>query len=65
MPLDGTNRAPEDRNEKAAHAGEPPFRVSVGDLRLGPKERSYVNEVLDSSRLSYGPFSQRFESLFA
>lgn len=45
--------------------GEPPFRVSVGDLRIGPKERSYVNEVLDSSRLSYGPFSQRFESLFA
>jgi perosamine synthetase len=46
-------------------ADQPAFRVSVGDLRIGPKERQYANEVLDSSRLSYGPFSQRFESLFA
>src|SRR5947209_13218082 len=66
MSLAGANREAVDRNEKAADPqGQPPFRVSVGDLRLGPRERSYVNEVLDSSRLSYGPFSQRFESLFA
>lgn len=59
----GASRSAAGRAEHAASA--PPFRVSVGDLRIGPKERSYVNEVLDSSRLSYGPFSQRFESLFA
>jgi perosamine synthetase len=41
------------------------FRVSVGDLRIGPTERRYVEEVLNSSRLSYGPFTQRFEAMFA
>src|SRR5882762_8154991 len=62
MKLDGANKVAADRAKKAEQS---PFRVSVGDIRIGPKERSYVNEVLDSSRLSYGPFSQRFESLFA
>src|SRR5438552_8720646 len=41
------------------------LKVPVGDLRLGPKEKRYLAEVIDSNRLSYGPFSQRFESLFA
>ena len=63
MTQDGSNRTAANRADDAAI--QAPFRVSVGDLRIGAKERSYVNEVLDSSRLSYGPFSQRFESLFA
>src|SRR5438132_174706 len=42
-----------------------PFRVPVGDLRLGPKEKQYLAQVVESNRLSYGPFSQKFEDLFA
>ena len=41
------------------------MRVTVGDLKIGPQEKKYVNEVLDSNRLSYGPFSRRFEAMFA
>ncbi|MCK4271891.1 DegT/DnrJ/EryC1/StrS family aminotransferase [bacterium] len=44
---------------------QPSQQIGVGGLEIGPLERKYVNEVLDSSRLSHGPFSQRFESLFA
>ncbi len=44
---------------------QPTRQIGVGGLEIGPLERKYVNEVLDSSRLSHGPFSQRFESLFA
>ena len=35
------------------------LRVPVGELRLGLREKQYLNEVIDSNRLSYGPFSQR------
>jgi CDP-6-deoxy-D-xylo-4-hexulose-3-dehydrase len=44
---------------------QPSQQIGVGGLQIGPLERKYVNEVLDSNRLSHGPFSQRFESLFA
>ncbi len=40
-------------------------KVTVGDLRLGDREKQYLNQVIDSNRLSYGPFTERFESLFA
>lgn len=40
-------------------------QIGVGGLRLGPREKKYVNEVLRSNRLSYGPFSQKFERGFA
>lgn len=40
-------------------------KVTVGDLRLGEREKQYLNQVIDSNRLSYGPFTERFESLFA
>lgn len=40
-------------------------QVTVGDVKIGPKEREYINQVLDSGRLSYGPFSKRFEQLWA
>ncbi len=39
--------------------------IGVGDLVIGLRERKYVNQVLDSNRLSYGPMTQRFEELFA
>jgi dTDP-4-amino-4,6-dideoxygalactose transaminase len=32
---------------------------------MGKREKAYLAQVIDSNRLSYGPFSQRFESLFA
>jgi dTDP-4-amino-4,6-dideoxygalactose transaminase len=40
-------------------------RVTVGDVRLGPREKEYLAQVIDSNRLSYGPFTERFEALFA
>ena len=40
-------------------------RITVGDWQCSDLEREYVNEVLDSGRLSYGPFSRRFEQEFS
>lgn len=40
-------------------------RIGVGDFRTTPTIRKYVNEVLDSGRLSYGPYSRRFEKQFS
>ena len=39
--------------------------ISVGGLKIGPREKKYLNQVIRSSRLSYGPFSRRFEDAFA
>lgn len=39
--------------------------VRVGELVLGPRERHYVEAVLDSGRLSYGTMTRAFESRFA
>ncbi|HVA67205.1 MAG TPA: DegT/DnrJ/EryC1/StrS family aminotransferase [Elusimicrobiota bacterium] len=43
----------------------PKETIGVGGLRIGPREREYVLRALDSHRLSYGPFTRRFENLFA
>ncbi|MFQ5491335.1 MAG: DegT/DnrJ/EryC1/StrS family aminotransferase, partial [Phycisphaerae bacterium] len=40
-------------------------RVQVGELVLGQQEREYLHQVIDAGRLSYGPFTRRFEALFA
>lgn len=40
-------------------------RVEIGYLRISAKGRRYVNQVMKNNRLSYGPFTQAFESLFA
>ena len=40
-------------------------KIGVGGLVLSRLAKSYVNQVLRSNRLSYGPFSKRFESAFA
>ncbi len=41
------------------------IKVSVGTLKISKKAKEYVNQVLDSNRLSYGPFLQKFERDFA
>lgn len=41
------------------------MKVTVGYLELSRKAKNYVNKVLNSNRLSYGPFTKKFESLFA
>ncbi len=40
-------------------------KISVGSLKISEKAKRYVNEVLNNNRLSYGPFTRKFESLFA
>jgi len=39
--------------------------IGVGGFAVSELARRYVNEVLDSNRLSYGPFHRRFEAAFA
>ncbi|MCX6707120.1 MAG: DegT/DnrJ/EryC1/StrS family aminotransferase [Candidatus Woesearchaeota archaeon] len=39
--------------------------IGVGTLNLTKKAKEYVNQVLDSNRLSYGPFCKRLEKDFA
>lgn len=40
-------------------------QIGVGGFQVTPKMREYVNRVLDSGRISYGPFSREFEQKFA
>lgn len=40
-------------------------QIGVGTIEVSEAEKAYVAEVLASNRLSYGPFSKRFESEFA
>jgi perosamine synthetase len=49
----------------AQQLSRPTRQIGVGGLELGPRERFYLEQVIASSRLSYGPVTQRFESLFA
>ena len=39
--------------------------IGVGTLNLSYKAKEYVNQALDSNRLSYGPFCKRLEADFA
>jgi len=41
------------------------YQIGVGDLRITPLAKKYVNQVLNSNRLSYGPFMEKFEREFA
>ncbi len=63
MPANTTLLRPTARKE--ATAPDPQFRVTVGDLQLGAREKEYLGQVIDSNRLSYGPFTRRFEEMFA
>ena len=40
-------------------------QIGVGCFEITDTEKRYVNEVLESGRLSYGPFIKRFEREFA
>ncbi len=40
-------------------------KIDVGTLHLSDKAKQLVNQALDNNRLSYGPFSQQFEQMFA
>ncbi len=40
-------------------------QIGVGFTDISPLEKKYVNQVLDSERLSYGPFLKKFEEKFA
>ncbi|MFH1306941.1 MAG: DegT/DnrJ/EryC1/StrS family aminotransferase [Candidatus Micrarchaeota archaeon] len=44
---------------------EEKVQVPVGFADLGEKEREYVNKVLETKRISYGPFTKKFEKEFA
>ena len=39
--------------------------IGVGTNHMSTKGKRYVNDVLDSNRLTYGPYSRKFENLFA
>ncbi len=40
-------------------------QLGVGTCNISDLAKKYVNEVLDSNRLTYGPFSKKFEQIFA
>ncbi|MCH8048756.1 DegT/DnrJ/EryC1/StrS family aminotransferase [Patescibacteria group bacterium] len=40
-------------------------QIGVGGIVLGKKEKEYLAQVIASNRLSYGPFSKKFEQKFA
>ena len=40
-------------------------KISLGYLNISERGKQYVNEALNNNRLSYGPFTQRFEEEFA
>lgn len=39
--------------------------IGVGAFNISPLEKKYVNDALDHNRLSYGPYTRRFEKAFA
>lgn len=40
-------------------------QIGVGDIKLQDLEKKYLLDVIESNRLSYGKYSEKFESLFA
>lgn len=40
-------------------------QLGIGELRISPRARQLVNQVLRSNRLSYGVFHQKLERMFA
>lgn len=39
--------------------------ISLGTLDISQKGRDYVNDVIANNRLSYGPYTRKFEQQFA
>lgn len=44
---------------------QPAKQIGVGDLVISDRARRYLQEVIDTGRLSYGPFTRRFEERFS
>ena len=44
---------------------KPRKQIGVGDFVISEHEKKYLNEVINSSRLSYGPMTQQFELRFS
>lgn len=44
---------------------QPRLPIGVGGVEIGDLEKRYLNEVIESGRLSYGRFSKNFEAKFA
>lgn len=40
-------------------------KITVGDYKATELERQYINQILDTGRISYGPFCKQFEQEFA
>jgi dTDP-4-amino-4,6-dideoxygalactose transaminase len=40
-------------------------QIGVGDIVIDARARGYLNEVIESGHLSYGPFTRRFEQQFS
>ena len=43
----------------------PDYQIGSAGFKFGAREKKYINEVMKSHRLSYGPWSQKFEEIFA
>src|SRR5260221_4631840 len=39
-------------------------QIGVGTARISERAKRYVMDVLETERLSYGPFSRKFETMF-
>lgn len=39
--------------------------IALADIRISKRAKRYVNQALDSNRLSYGPLTEKFEKKFA
>ena len=56
-------RSPAQRSKQ--HSVAPSGTIGVGTLHISAKAKEYVNDVLNTERLSYGPYLQEFEKRFA
>jgi dTDP-4-amino-4,6-dideoxygalactose transaminase len=43
----------------------PKRKITLGHLNISAAGKQYVNDALDNNRLSYGPYTKRFEDVFA
>ena len=64
MPIKSKIVAMAFKEEKVAGGGSR-REIGVGGFAVGARARRYIDQVLRSNRLSYGPFHRRFEAAFA
>lgn len=43
---------------------KPEQQIGVGHISFGDTERKYINQIMDTARVSYGPYTQAFEKKF-